>query len=67
MGVLSFSKKVGNQRLINACKRALEYQIYNYKIIQKILEKGLDMMPDETDDSKHLPEHQNIRGEDYYK
>ena len=67
MGVLSFSKKVGNQRLINACRRALDYKIYNYKIIQKILEKGLDMMTDETDDSKHLPEHNNIRGENYYK
>ena len=45
--------------LINACRRALDYKIYNYKIIQKILEKGLDMMTDETDDSKHLPEHHN--------
>ena len=67
MGVLSFSKKVGNERLINACKRALDYNIYNYKIIQKILEKGLDMMTEDTDGSKDLPEHHNIRGENYYK
>lgn len=67
MGVLSFSKKVGNERLINACKRALDHKIYNYRIIQKILEKGLDMITEETDDSKRLPEHHNIRGEKYYK
>jgi transposase len=67
MGVLSFSKKVGNERLINACKRALEYDIYNYKIIQKILEKGLDMLPEEEDNPRDLPKHHNIRGKNYYR
>ena len=67
MGVLSFAKKVGNERLINACKRALEYNIYNYKIIQKILENGLDMYVDESDQQQQLPEHHNIRGKNYYK
>ena len=67
MGVLSFSKKVGNERLIKACKRALEYEIYNYKIIQKILENGLDMLPGEEDNQRDLPKHHNIRGKNYYK
>ena len=67
MGVLSFSKKVGNERLINACKRALDYKIYNYKIIQNILEKGLDMITDEPLSPDYLPEHHNIRGKSYYK
>lgn len=67
MGVLSFAKKVGNERLINACKRALDYHVYNYKIIQKILQNGLDMIKDENTNQKQLPEHYNIRGEDYYK
>lgn len=66
MGVLSFAKKVGNERLINACKRALDYNIYNYKIIQKILEKGLDMYMDEGNEEQELPEHHNIRGKNYY-
>lgn len=68
MGVLSFCKKVGNERLINACKRALDYNIFNYKIIQKILENGLDMLKDEDEDQeqKCLPKHPNIRGMDYY-
>lgn len=67
MGVLSFSKKLGNDRLINACKRALDYKIYNYKIIKNILDKGLDMITDEAESSDDLPEHHNIRGKNYYK
>jgi transposase len=67
MGVLSLEKKVGKQRLINACKRALDYNIYNYKIVQSILEKGLDKMPEEPLNNKQLPKHQNIRGKEYYQ
>jgi transposase len=66
MGVLAFAKKVGEERLANACKRALEHQVYNYKIIQKILEKGLDKLDDETPDEPELPFHNNIRGRKYY-
>jgi len=67
MGVLSYEKKVGKQRLINACKRALEYNLYNYRIIQKILENGLDTIIEESDRDQLLPEHLNIRGKNYYK
>ncbi|MCO6499863.1 MAG: IS21 family transposase [Vicingus serpentipes] len=68
VGVLSLAKKVGNERLINACKRALDYNIYNYKIIQTILDKGLDLLlEDKADEESKLPEHQNIRGNNYYK
>ena len=67
MGVLSFAKKVGNERLINACKRALDHHIYNYKIIQKILQNGLDQLNDESGQDQELPFHQNIRGEKYYR
>jgi transposase len=67
MGVLSYAKKVGNERLINACRRALDYNIYNYKIIQRILENSLDMITNEKDPSQSLPEHNNIRGKNYYE
>lgn len=69
VGVLSFSKKVGKERLINACKRALDYGYYNYKIIQTILEKGLDHYPETSEESSRLemPLHENIRGENYYE
>lgn len=67
MGVLSLEKKVGKERLVNACKRALDYNIYNYKIVQNILEKGLDTLPDEPPAGKDLPRHKNIRGKEYYQ
>jgi len=67
MGVLSYAKKVGNDRLINACRRALDYNIYNYRIIQKILETGLDKLNDVAEEKHELPEHHNIRGKNYYK
>lgn len=68
VGILSFAKKVGNERLIKACQRALGYGIYNYKTIQTILEKGLDKY-DENEENKQLemPLHENIRGEEYYQ
>lgn len=68
VGILSLAKKYGNDRLINACRRAIDYEMYNYKTILQILEKGLDCQTDE-DEIKQLkmPLHENIRGEEYYK
>jgi transposase len=68
IGVLSFAKKIGKERLINACKRALDYGHYNYKIIQSILEKGLDQYNDYDPDALNaeMPIHENIRGDEYY-
>jgi hypothetical protein len=67
LGVLSFTKKVGNQRLAAACKRALDFNIYNYRIIETILQKGLDTIGEDLeDDAPELPFHTNIRGNNYY-
>jgi transposase len=68
VGILGFAKKVGKDRLIKACQRALGYGAYNYKTIQKILERELDLRgaPDETDQLR-MPFHDNIRGENYYQ
>ena len=67
LGILSFEKKVGKQRLINACKRALEYKIYNYRTIQNILENNLDRIDIESETDLELPHHDNIRGKNYFK
>lgn len=66
MGILSLAKKVGKERLARACSRALEYGIYNYMIVQSILEKGLDKLDHHTTEEE-LPEHDNIRGKEYYQ
>lgn len=68
VGILSFAKKVGNERLIKACQRALGYGAYNYKTIQNILERELDLRdPPEETDQLQMPFHDNIRGENYYR
>lgn len=67
VGILGFTKKVGNDRLIKACQRALDYGIYNYKTIQKILENGLDHEPENHSEQLEMPLHENIRGESYYQ
>jgi transposase len=67
LGVLQLEKKVGKERLNNACKRALDYQAYNYKMILRILEKGWDSVEDTPEEAPEVPPHQNIRGSNYYK
>ena len=68
MGVLNLSKKYGNERLTKACQRSLVFGIYNYRIVKKILESGLDIYEDEDCIEKfEMPQHDNIRGSDYYR
>jgi transposase len=67
LGILSFEKKVGKERLINACKRALDFQTYSFKIIQNILENNLDRAESEDELDQNLPEHSNIRGKNYFQ
>ena len=67
LGILSMTKKVGEERLENACRRALNFNVYNYKTIKNILENGLDN-PDYNSESRiHIPKHENIRGKEYYQ
>jgi transposase len=67
IGILTMTKKVGNERLNNACKRALEYQACNYKSIQNILDKGLDDTTVSEPPQYDLPFHDNIRGKEFYQ
>ena len=67
IGILAFNKKVGEQRLNNACKRGLEYEAFSYRNIQNILEKGLDKIEDKQENEGTIPSHKNIRGKDYYQ
>ena len=59
----------GTSRLIQACKRAAEYGIYTYPIIEDILSKNLDTLSpaeEQLDDTTLTPSHYNIRGNEYY-
>ena len=67
-GILGLSKKIGNARLENACKRALEYERYSFHMIKSILDKGLDIFEEDLfPESAEIPEHKNIRGGKYYQ
>jgi transposase len=67
-GILSLAKRVGNERLNNACRRADFFGEYSYKTIQTIIERKLDFTDLDADDKiKPMPKHENIRGKRYYK
>ena len=67
LGILHLTKKVGNTRLDNACKRALDYGAHNYNIIERILKNGWDTLDEDIEDQPEVPNHNNIRGSHYYK
>lgn len=70
-GILNYKKRVGDVRLINACKRADSFNVYNFGMIERILMSKADFIPLEEEkpvqEGKSLSEHENIRGADYYK
>ena len=71
-GIINFKKRVGDTRLINACRRADSFNVYNYGIIERILLSKADFIPmddesEQTNDEPSMPQHDNIRGEDYYQ
>jgi transposase len=65
-GILSLARKVGAARLAAACRLAQSYGRYSFLEIQDILKTNSEQieLPEETPD---IPEHENIRGKDYYK
>ncbi len=69
-GILQLHRRVGAERLINACRRAQSFGVFNYPIILQILEKNLDALTEEEQklqqESLEMPSHSNIRGSAYY-
>jgi transposase len=65
-GILGLARKVGSERLAGACRLAGSYGRYSYLEIQDILKASSELieLPEETAD---IPDHENIRGKDYYK
>jgi len=66
-GILSFGKRVGHQRLIKACQRGHAYGLYPFRAIEDILQRGLDLFDLEEDRQLPMPDHDNIRGKNYYQ
>jgi len=71
-GIINFKNRVGGDRLSNACRRAESFNVYNYGIIERILLSKADFIPLEEDSEPtasetRMPQHDNIRGEEYYQ
>ena len=67
LGIMRLGKRYSQERLENACARALAIRSYSYKSIDSILKKGLDKvpLPEEQIKTKSI-DHTNIRGNQYY-
>ena len=66
LGILSFGKKVGYERLNLACRRADQYGSYSYRTIRNILTGNYECLPYEEQSPYTAPHHENIRGAQYY-
>lgn len=70
VGILSFARKLGKDRLVTACKMGIRMNTYNYGFISRVLSNNTDKLwgeGEQTANDKKLPGHENLRGRDYYK
>jgi transposase len=65
LGIFRLSKRYAPSRLEAACARALAAGARSYRHVDAILKRGLDRTTD-TPATAAVPEHDNIRGRDYY-
>lgn len=66
-GLLSLSKKYGEERLEAACNRVVETSSVNYSMIKRILNNGLDReLQVEIKNESYVPTHENVRGSEAY-
>lgn len=66
-GVLNLAKRIGKDRIVASCKRALEYDAISYYMLEDIVRKGLDKLQDIQDEAPITPSHANVRGKEYYQ
>lgn len=66
IGILSLSKKYEKDELDKVCRKALCYNYYSLKWITNCLKNNNYKTLDELSVSKVLPDHENIRGQNYY-
>ena len=66
MGIIKLTERYETGRLEAAAQRALVYRVLSFHGVRSILEKGLDRQIEQSVGTTSLPEHQNIRGQQYY-
>ncbi len=71
-GILALGKRVGEERLLKACRLALMLKNYGYQPIEQILRnREEDVILSEEEETQDdtiptIPQHKNIRGKEYY-
>lgn len=64
-GILNLARKVGKQRISDACEKATRLGVFNMYIIKDLLIRGIEK--DEPEQPQRAtPAHKNLRGKDYY-
>jgi transposase len=66
LGIIRLKDTYDAQRLELACARALRCRALSYKSVASILRHKLEQVEPTPPERGALPEHQNIRGPDYY-
>jgi transposase len=67
LGLLGLARTYDKTRLEAACARAVHVGALSRRSVKSILEAGLDRQPlPTTDTTWHPPEHENVRGPNYY-
>jgi len=69
-GILALGKRVGEERLVKACRLGLMLGNYSYHAIEQILsnrQEDVILDHEETEEAvPTIPKHKNIRGKEYY-
>lgn len=67
LGIIGLARKYGNDRVDAACARALAAGAVSYTSVKSILAENLDRLPMPEPAATPLPpEHDNLRGAEYY-
>ena len=69
-GILALAVKVGEDRLAKACRLATILGVYSYQAVENILankQENAPIVEDAEEEDGTIPEHENLRGKEYYK
>jgi transposase len=66
LGILNLSRNHGSVRLNAACRKALSVGTQSYRRIKNILDLGVEQESHPVLDLGPLPQHENVRGSQYY-
>ena len=66
LGIMRLEKKYGAERVDAACARVLAVGGLSYKHVDSVLRNGLDRVVVTAATEEPLPDHENVRGPDYY-